>query len=1034
MRSFILLIIISNFLIAQNKLTLIDDFENLDNWKTINSEGAEISISSSNGIVGKCIRIDYNFKYGTGYCGIQRKLYLNLPENYRFTFFIKAISPNNNFEIKFLDSTRENVWWKNNINFEFPSNWEKFSVRKRNIHFAWGSTQNKDFKNFSYLEFTIASFNGGSGTIFLDEVKLEEVGDTDQIELKVYPEIKALIDNDQKTQFTTSQKKISFLFDFGKLHEISGLKINWGNNYKKDLVVYESIDSINWNKILDIKGISKKNSYFQFKEIETRFLRFEITSNQNIKISDIKFFDYQFAESKNNIFFDFAQSNYSKYLPRYFKKESSFWTIAGMVEDNREALIDLDGMVEVDNNQFSILPFIELNKKILTHYNFSVDQKLQDEYLPLPLVEWNSKTLKLVIQAFSWGIPNKSSKLFVEYRLINQSKKKLNGKLHLALLPFNVNPYYQSFINSGGVSKIDSICFNKNSFIINGKRLLSNFIENRKISFDFVTNDAISALVENNFDGKEFSNDKYGLNSGLQSFSFILGAKDTIYFRLIYDYYDTFSQPLTKKDFDDYFIKEKEECLNFWKSILNSTELNGSKDVEKLFKIVRSNLAYILINKDGTGIQPGSRTYERSWIRDGSLTSTALLRFGFDYDVKNFIRWYSKYIYENGKVPCVVDKRGPDPIPENDSYGQFLYLLHTYFQFKKDTSFLKEYFPAVIKVVNYIDSLTSLRKTKQYKSDSLSAFYGLITESISHEGYANPVHSYWDDFFTIRGLNDAVSIASVLGENEYYLKFKNIRNNFQGNIINSIQKTIKKFNINYIPGCVELGDFDPTSTSIALFPCNQMNYLPLFELKNTYDKYYDFIFRREVQNDFLSFTPYEIRNINSYLLLNQKNRAFKLLNFMLRYQRPSNWNHWAEVVWRDSTFPGYIGDMPHTWVGSDFINAFRNMFLYEDEVDSSLKILMGFSESFLNQQNYFELKNFRSIFGSLNLKVQKVNEKQFNIDLSGEMNLNGWKIYIYNPGSKNLSSVFINNKEIFDFNNQRIEVTEFPSKIIIKTE
>ena len=33
---------------------------------------------------------------------------------------------------------------------------------------------------------------------------------------------------------------------------------------------------------------------------------------------------------------------------------------------------------------------------------------------------------------------------------------------------------------------------------------------------------------------------------------------------------------------------------------------------------------------------------------------------------------------------------------------------------------------------------------------------GLVTESISHEGYsAKPVHSYWDDFWALRGLDDA---------------------------------------------------------------------------------------------------------------------------------------------------------------------------------------------------------------------------------------------------------------------------------------
>jgi hypothetical protein len=40
-----------------------------------------------------------------------------------------------------------------------------------------------------------------------------------------------------------------------------------------------------------------------------------------------------------------------------------------------------------------------------------------------------------------------------------------------------------------------------------------------------------------------------------------------------------------------------------------------------------------------------------------------------------------------------------------------------------------------------------------------------VPESISHEGYASqPRHSYWDNFFVLRGLKDAAAMAAMLGE------------------------------------------------------------------------------------------------------------------------------------------------------------------------------------------------------------------------------------------------------------------------------
>ena len=50
---------------------------------------------------------------------------------------------------------------------------------------------------------------------------------------------------------------------------------------------------------------------------------------------------------------------------------------------------------------------------------------------------------------------------------------------------------------------------------------------------------------------------------------------------------------------------------------------------------------------------------------------------------------------------------------------------------------------------------------------------------------------------------------------------------------------------------------------------------------------------------------------------------------MLTCRRPLGWNHLAEVVHSDPRLGVYIGDMPHTWVGSGYISAVRNMFAYE---------------------------------------------------------------------------------------------------------
>jgi hypothetical protein len=96
-----------------------------------------------------------------------------------------------------------------------------------------------------------------------------------------------------------------------------------------------------------------------------------------------------------------------------------------------------------------------------------------------------------------------------------------------------------------------------------------------------------------------------------------------------------------------------------------------------------------LINRDGSALQPGSRAYERSWSRDGALTSEALLRLGHEDAVRDFLRWYTPYQLPNGKVPCCVDARGADPVLENDSHGEFIFLVSELFGYTHDRAMLE---------------------------------------------------------------------------------------------------------------------------------------------------------------------------------------------------------------------------------------------------------------------------------------------------------------------------------------------------------
>ena len=1057
-------LLFSHITLSQEKM--LESFNTssaLSDWKIYKADGVEAEISLAEGYSGKGIKFDYNFTKGTGYGGIQKLIPLDLPENFQFSFYLKAESPANNFEFKLIDNSGNNVWWVNNRNYSFPTEWTKIKIKKRHINFAWGPTQDKSLKRIDRLEFTIASYVGGKGSVYIDELKFEELPDENQhlpeptfsasTELNEHS-IKFISDKNPETYWQSVNKYDQFVeVDFHQIREFGGIVINWlEGQHAEDFSLWTSRDKDKWEEVYSVESFKGGNSFIPLKEEETRYLRIHFHNKMGadgFAIKEIEIKDIQFSITPNDFFINVAKDNPRGYYPRYFNDEGTFWTVVGVNNDIKEAMINEDGMVEVDKQKFSIEPFLFVDGKFITWNDVKIKQSLREDYLPvkrnnylpIPSVIWNYDNLYLEITIFASGEANKNSTLFMMYGLTNNSLEKKTGNLYLALRPFQVNPYYQWLNITGGVSGISSIRHNDGKVFVNDDKVIIPV--NREYDFGaaaFDEGDITAFLLENKIPGSEEVIDERGFASGCFNYSFELdkGESKAIYIAVPFYEYEaeyftkTFGQELNEDIISDLFSKAK----NFWETKVDHIKFNLPPSADKIINTWKSNLAYILINRDKAGIQPGSRSYERSWIRDGSLTSSALLKSGIVEEVKDFIDWYAAHQYENGKVPCVVDTRGPDPTSENDSHGQLIYLIKEYFNFTKDTAFLRSKNEYVKQAVSYMQELTSQRSTDEYKQDTLKPYYGIFPESISHEGYsAKPMHSYWDNFFGMKGLKDAVEIQKILGEEETYNSFIKIRDEFQKNLYNSINLAVQKENIDYIPGCVELGDFDATSTTVAISPCNELQNLPQPFANNTFDKYYEFFKnRRDDKIDWAAYTPYENRLIGSFIFLNQPERAHKLIEFFLDDQRPHGWNHWAEVVWNDERHPGFIGDMPHTWVGSDFINAVRLIFVYENEYDSSLVIGAALYQDWIDSRTGMSVENLPTYYGELSYSIIK-DENKYTLKLYGDVELPSGGIVLKNFNvSKMPVRVLINGKEINDFSGKEISVRELPADMVIYYE
>ncbi|HRY14274.1 MAG TPA: hypothetical protein P5330_00190, partial [Candidatus Competibacteraceae bacterium] len=528
----------------------------------------------------------------------------------------------------------------------------------------------------------------------------------------------------------------------------------------------------------------------------------------------------------------------------------------------------------------------------------------------------------------------------------------------------------------------------------------------------------------------------FGYASGVLEYGWDLppGESREVYLRI--PFHDRLDSAPTLPDADAAAQANQllEQTRRDWATRLDRVALELPPVAQRLANSIKSNLAYIFINRDGPAIQPGSRAYARSWIRDGALTSAALLGMGYTEEVRQFLQWYAPYQFPDGKVPCCVDGRGADPTAEHDSHGELIYAIMEYYRYTRDVGFLREMWPYALKAVGYIDFLRQQRSNGKYRIDPEYIPYGgLVPESISHEGYASqPQHSYWDNFFTLRGLKDAAAMATILGEDAEAERISALRDGFRRDLWNSLDATLHLRQIDFIPGAVELGDFDPTSTTIAIDPGGELGWLPQPALNRTFERYLEFFQQRRQEQTWEAYTPYEWRSVGALIRLGLRDQALEALNFFLEGQRPAAWNHWAEVVWREPRLPRFIGDMPHTWVGSDFIRAVRSLFVYEREADRALVIGAGIPAAWVESPEGVGVKRMPTWHGTLNYRMAMADADTLKVRLSGDVIAPPGGIMLYSPVDRPLREVTVNGQPVATFTDRTVTLSQFPAEVELR--
>lgn len=950
---------------------ILDDFETIAAWRANASDGVSSTISSAPGHLGGALRLDFDFHDVSGYAFATRALPINFPDNFDISFWIRAEAPVNTLEVKFTDAAGENVWWRNQPNVHFPSAWTRVVIHRRQIEFAWGPASDHTLRHTERMEIVVTRGSGGGrGSVFIDQLELHPLAQTQAPLAPVSATATRSspgstpaqsFDGDRATVWTGLSGHNAITFDLGQTREFGGLDIDWVNGREASSYdVLFSDDGHAWSRARSVADGDGGRDTLLLRDASGRFVRLDLKSGpgRDYGLGEVRFHPPEWGETDNGFIESLAASAPRGVYPRGFV-EQSYWTLIGADGASDNALISEDAAIEIGRGGFSIEPFVRVGDHVFTWADTALSQSLQDGYLPIPSVEQRTQGWILKTTAFVTG-PSGGSTLVARYGLSNTSARPQEMTLILAARPFQVNGPRQFLNLAGGVSPISGISFADNVLSVNGRARLwaqppSRFKASR---FDsglapFASHSAASV------------HDETGFASGALEYRVTLQPGETRAF--------VWCAPLTgaqtgcPADID----RAQLETAQAWRARLNVIDIRTPAAGAPVIGALRSSLAHILMSRRGAALEPGSRSYDRSWIRDGAMMANALIRLGAVNEAADFLRWYAPYQFANGKVPCCVDARGADPTAENDSHGEFIFLVADVWRATHDQALLRAMWPRVESAVRHMDEMRASER-EHNQSPERRHLRGLMPASISHEGYSSrPAYSYWDDFWALLGYKEAVRLAEAAGDRASARRIAASRDAFRADLYASLAAMRRVHAINYIPGAADLGDFDATSTTIALAPVGEQSHLPRAALEATFERYWhEFVARRDGATSWEAYTPYEIRNVGAFVRLGWRERANELMRYFLADRRPQSWNGWAEVVGRDPRERRFIGDMPHAWISSDYIRAVLDMFAFEREEDDALVIAAGLPAAWFDGEG-IGVRDLRTRFGHVSYTVRR---------------------------------------------------------------
>lgn len=874
---------------------LLDPMKDSAAWQATASDQVKASLRRD--VRDDSLCLDYDFAGVSGYAVMRRELPVSWPADFALTVPLKGQGAGNDVQLKFVDASGDNVWWIHRPALALPATLTEQRFKRRHVDFAWGPAVDRRLGRTKFLEFVVVAGQqgGGAGSLCVGALQLE-----------AREPAPATWPAPQR-----QERAGELTLDYRRLREFNGLWFARGAATRVEV----SDDHRRWKLLSAQLG----RAVF-LGEQEWRWLRLRYEGRQ---APEVELRDARQWPDRNAAVAELARALPRGDLPRAFLGEQNYWTVVGVDGGaQRSGLVSEDGAIELTRGGPSIEPAVQLpDGRVVTWAQARLEHRLVEQVLPV--VQWRHAEVELRVEAGADGEP-KAPSLLARYTLHNPTSRPQRYGLLLALRPWQANPPQQFLSTQGGVSPLPALRWGDGHLEAAGLRVQPREAPAEVRAAPWHAGPALATLLA----APPLAQlaDAEQLPSALMRFDVTLAPGESRSFGWV-----------TGGDAAALDTRLAVAAAR-WRDRLGVLELRLPALAQPVADSMRSALAQILMSREGPALRPGTRSYARSWVRDGAMMVAGLVRMGEVQAAREFVDWYAGFIFASGKVPCCVDQRGADPVVENDSHGQYLFAVAELWRHTQDRALLQRHWPHVQRVMAWLEAL---RQSERQPGADLR-FKGLMPPSISHEGYSDkPAYSYWDDFWALRGYKDAVQMAQALGETPLARRWAAWRDEFESDLSASVAATARHYGLNHIAGAADRGDFDATSTTMALNPA-QADRLPADLLRGTFDRYVaEADARITGLKPWRDYTPYELRNVSALVRLGRVDAAHRVLDWFFTHQRPAGWQQWAEVVLPDAREVRFLGDMPHAWVSSDYLRSALDLIAYEREASGSVVLAAG---------------------------------------------------------------------------------------------